>query len=76
MRSLVTCTFGPSETISGNRTLFGRGLWPCKRTVLTPERTSSRTEEPLAAACCFRPWNINRGTNGFLFHEVIIACLP
>jgi hypothetical protein len=23
-----------------------------------------------------RPWNINRGTNGFLFHGVIIACLP
>ena len=53
MPSLVTLTFGPLETISGNRTLFERGLWPCKRTVLTPERTSSRTEEPFAAACCF-----------------------
>jgi hypothetical protein len=80
MRSLVTLTFGPSETISGNRTLFGRGLWPCKRTVLTSERRvhgPSNLGRPLAALPCGKePWNINRGTNGFLFHEVIIACLP
>src|SRR5580704_121317 len=53
MFSLVTFTFGPSETMSGNRTLLERGLWPCKRTVLTPASTSSRMKKPLAAARSF-----------------------
>src|SRR5580692_3155160 len=58
---LVTFTFGPSETMSGNRTLLERGLWPCKRTLLTPASTSSRIEEPLAAACCFNLRYSGRG---------------
>ena len=43
----------PSETISGNCTLFGRGLCPLRSTIRTPASTSSRTELPLAAACSF-----------------------
>ena len=53
MCSLVTFTFGPFETMSGNRIPLERGLWPCKRTLLTPASTSSRIEEPLAVACSF-----------------------
>jgi hypothetical protein len=60
-----TLTFGPSETTSGNRTLFGRGLWPCKRTVLTPRgrvHGPSNLWRPLAALPCgkeaveYQPW--------------------
>jgi hypothetical protein len=39
-------TFGPSETISGNFTLFGQRPLACSRTVLTPARINSRTERP------------------------------
>src|SRR5476649_1202146 len=39
--------------MSGNRTLLGRGRWPCRSTLLTPARTSSRIEWPRAAACSF-----------------------
>jgi hypothetical protein len=56
--------------------------WPLalQKNGLDPERTSLRTEHfggrLLLYPAVKRPWNINRGTNGFLFHGVIIACLP
>lgn len=43
----------PIENDKRKSNLFERGRCPVSRTLLTPARTSSRLERPLAGACSF-----------------------